>query len=124
MSHNDLTGKLHRSFAGLQIQDLYINNQVHGLSGTIDILSLMTWLNEAWLDFNSFTGAISSLSNCTDLFDLQLRDKEFTRSFKCDIHVDLRIGSNNFCLSKLDLCNPQVTTLLEITRSIRYPMLA
>ncbi|KAD3337046.1 hypothetical protein E3N88_32566 [Mikania micrantha] len=150
LSYNDLTGTLPQSFAGSQIRVLHINNQVQGLSGSIDVLSLMTRLNEAWLDFNLFTGVIPDLSNCTDLYDLQLRNNEFRGLvpeslmnlpkignismqnnllqgplpvFKSVVHADLGADNNSFCLPKPGPCDPQVNILLEIARSFGYPML-
>ncbi|KAI3823953.1 hypothetical protein L1987_05399 [Smallanthus sonchifolius] len=82
LSYNNLTGTLPRSFAGSQIQNLWLNNQNQGLSGTLDVISSMTQLNQVWLQANSFTEAIPDLSNCIVLFDLQLRDNQLT-DFKC-----------------------------------------
>ncbi|XP_052206931.1 receptor-like kinase TMK4 [Diospyros lotus] len=44
LSYNNLTGSLPPSFAGSEINSLWINNQMMGLSGTIEVLSSMTQL--------------------------------------------------------------------------------
>jgi Leucine-rich repeat (LRR) protein len=78
LSYNNLTGPLPKSFGGSGIKNLWLNNQLTGLSGNINVLSSMTQLYQAWLFKNQFTGPVPDLSNCTSLFDLQLRDNQFT----------------------------------------------
>ncbi|KAI8009621.1 Receptor-like kinase TMK4 [Camellia lanceoleosa] len=78
LSYNNLTGSLPSSFRGSAISNLWLNNQLFGLSGTIDVLSSMTQLYQVWLQTNAFVGPIPDLSKCTNLFDLQLRDNQFT----------------------------------------------
>ncbi|XP_047948261.1 receptor-like kinase TMK4 isoform X2 [Salvia hispanica] len=96
LSYNNLTGSLPGSFSGSEIRNLWLNNQVLGLSGTIDVLSDMPQLSQVWLHANAFTGGIPDLSNCPNLFDLQLRDNR--------------------------PCDPQVTVLLEVAGALGYPM--
>ncbi|KAH7834609.1 hypothetical protein Vadar_017874 [Vaccinium darrowii] len=78
LSYNNLTGTLPSTLGGSEITNLWLNNQLHGLSGTIEVLSTMTQLSQVWLHANSFTGPVPDLSKCTNLFDLQLRDNQFT----------------------------------------------
>ncbi|KVI08352.1 Concanavalin A-like lectin/glucanase, subgroup [Cynara cardunculus var. scolymus] len=147
LSYNNLTGNLPKSFGGSEIQNLWLNNQDTGLSGTLDVLSSMTQLSQVWLQANAFTGAIPDLSKCTNLFDLQLRDNQFTGMvppslmslpklanitlrnnklqgalpvFQSGVEAD--ISSNSFCLPTPGPCDPQVTALLEVAGAIGYPM--
>ncbi|KAJ0510846.1 putative protein kinase RLK-Pelle-LRR-IX family [Helianthus annuus] len=141
LSYNNITGALPVSFGGSQIRNLWLNNQMQGLSGTLDVLSSMTQLEQVWLQANAFTGAIPDLSNCTSLFDLQLRDNQLTglvpesvMSLPKLVNVTLQnnrlqgplpvfgsgvvaeLGSsstNSFCLSIPGPCDPQVMVLLE-----------
>ncbi|KAK9281101.1 hypothetical protein L1049_003994 [Liquidambar formosana] len=148
LSYNNLTGSLPPSFAGSGIQNLWLNNQLMGLSGRIDVLSAMTQLSLAWLHANSFLGPIPDLSNCTSLFDLQLRDNQITGivppsllSLPMLVNVSLQnnklqgpypefgkgvkvtLGTtNNFCDTKPGPCDPQVTALLAVAGALEYPM--
>ncbi|XP_043719822.1 receptor-like kinase TMK4 [Telopea speciosissima] len=148
LSYNNLTGSLPKSFAGSGIRNLWLNNQVLGLSGPIDVIGTMTQLSQVWLHQNAFTGSIPDLSNCTTLFDLQLRGNQFTGvipsslmslSHLVNVSLDnnnfqgpypsfgtgvlVTLGTtNNFCNSKPGPCAPQVTTLLAIAGDLGYPM--
>ncbi|GFY81740.1 leucine-rich repeat protein kinase family protein [Actinidia rufa] len=148
LSYNNLTGPLPNSFGGSEITNLWLNNQLHGLSGTLDVLSSMTQLYQVWLQANAFTGPIPDLSKCTNLFDLQLRDNQFTgivpptlTSLSKLANVSLQnnklqgpvpefgsgvtvtLGStNSFCRSSPGPCDPQVSALLEVAGAIGYPM--
>ncbi|KAL4561078.1 hypothetical protein LXL04_033240 [Taraxacum kok-saghyz] len=149
LSYNNLTGNLPPSLGGSQIQNLWLNNQLQGLSGTLDVLSSITQLSEAWLQANAFTGTIPDLSNCTILFDLQLRDNQLTGVvpqslmslpklaniaiqnnklqgplpvFQPRVTTDLGTDTNSFCLSTPGPCDPQVTALLEVAGALGYPM--
>ncbi|XP_076885612.1 receptor-like kinase TMK4 [Bidens hawaiensis] len=105
----------------------------------------MTMLYQVWLQANAFTGPIPDLSNCTGLFDLQLRDNQFTglvppslvslpklanvtlRNNKLqgpvpEFSIESDISSNRFCLPKPGPCDPQVTALLEVAGAVGYPM--
>ncbi|KAG2306785.1 hypothetical protein Bca52824_026533 [Brassica carinata] len=77
LSYNNITGALPPSLAKSPVQNLWINNQESGLTGTIEVLSGMTSLSQAWLQKNQLTGPIPDLSK-TNLFDLQLRDNQLT----------------------------------------------
>lgn len=46
LSYNNLTGSLPESFSGSEIASLWLNNQLHGLSGSIGVLSGMTQLSQ------------------------------------------------------------------------------
>ncbi|XP_052208187.1 receptor-like kinase TMK4 [Diospyros lotus] len=149
LSYNNLTGSLPPSFAGSEISNLWINNQMMGLSGTIEVLSFMTQLYQVRLQANSFTGAIPDLSKCTSLFDLQLRDNQFTglvppsltslpRLANISLQnnklqgplpvfgsgVDVTLGTTNtFCKTTPGPCDRQVTLLLEAAGALGYPMI-
>ncbi|TKY47806.1 Receptor kinase TMK4 [Spatholobus suberectus] len=149
LSYNNLTGGLPKSFAGSAIQNLWLNNQKDGFgfSGSIEVLSLMIHLSQVWLQKNLFTGPIPDLSNCTTLFDLQLRDNQLTGvvppslmslaslqnvsldnnllqgpfpSFGKGVKVTLD-GTNSFCLKNAGPCDSRVTTLLDIAAGFGYP---
>ncbi|XP_010532727.1 PREDICTED: receptor-like kinase TMK4 [Tarenaya hassleriana] len=147
LSYNNITGPLPPSLAKSSIQNFWINNQMSGISGTIDVLSSMSSLVQVWLHKNQFTGPIPDLSKCEGLFDLQLRDNQLTGivppslgsigslknvsldnnklqgpvpSFAPDVKVTL--DNNDFCNSKAgQSCSPQVTTLLEVAGGFGFP---
>ena len=102
-----------------------------------------------WLQKNQFTGPIPDLSNCTTLFDLQLRDNQFTGLIPAslmliptlrNVSLDNNVlqgpypqfpssvtnhtidGINSFCKNTPGPCDPQVTTLLEIASAFGYPI--
>ncbi|KAK4855892.1 hypothetical protein QYF36_012033 [Acer negundo] len=151
LSYNNLTGSLPASFAKSSIQNLWLNNQAMGLSGTLDVLSGMPQLTQVWLHNNRFTGPIPDLSECISLFDLSLRDNQLTGivpdsviSLPALVNVSLQnnllqgpypafpskvqkisIDNNNFCLNSSQPgkpCDPQVTTLLQIAGAMGYPV--
>lgn len=148
LSYNNLSGSLPSTFNGSGIQNLWLNNQVMGFSGTIDVLSTMTQLNQVWLHKNQFTGPIPDLSKCESLFDLQLRDNQFTGVvpaslmsissllnvslannklqgpmpvFPSNVKLDLS-GTNSFCKDTPGPCDTQVTILLEVAGALGYPL--
>ncbi|KAJ4968096.1 hypothetical protein NE237_014797 [Protea cynaroides] len=148
LSYNNLTATLPKSLAGSGIQNIWLNNQLLGLSGTIDILGTMTQLNQVWLHQNAFTGSIPDLSKCSSLFDLQLRGNQFTGLIPSSLMsmnqllnisldnnkfqgpypsfgngVKVTLGTtNNFCNPTPGPCSPQVTTLLAVAGDLGYPM--
>ncbi|XP_059446985.1 receptor-like kinase TMK4 [Corylus avellana] len=148
LSYNNLTGPLPKSFGGSGIQNLWLNNQLNGLSGTIDVLSSMTQLYQVWLHKNQFTGPIPDLSKCTSLFDLQLRDNQFTglvpdslMSLPSLKNISLannelqgpypafpstvttaNDGTNSYCKTTSGPCDSQVTVLLEVAAALGYPI--
>ncbi|XP_055813666.1 receptor-like kinase TMK4 [Solanum dulcamara] len=147
LSYNNFTGSLPATFGGSEIRNLWLNNQVKGLTGTIDVISSMGQLSQVWLHANSFTGPIPDLSKCENIFDLQLRDNDFTGvipdsamnlpkllnislqnnklqgpmpRFKKEVHVE--IGStNSFCKDTPGPCDSQVMTLLAVASGFGYP---
>ncbi|KAK7400060.1 hypothetical protein VNO78_11259 [Psophocarpus tetragonolobus] len=148
LSYNNLTGHLPSSFSASTLSTLWLNNQASGLSGTIDVLSNMTSLTQAWLHKNLFTGPIPDLSQCKSLFDLQLRDNQFTGLlpasfitlpslknvsldnnqlqgplpvFAKGVNVTLG-GFNSFCLSTPGTCDPRVMVLLHIAAAFAFPI--
>ncbi|XP_050237128.1 receptor-like kinase TMK4 [Mercurialis annua] len=149
LSYNNFTGSLPASFAKSGIQNLWLNNQQNGLSGTIDVLSSMTQLSQVWLHKNQFTGPIPDLSNCENIFDLQLRDNQFTGVvpaslvslprlvnvsltnnklqgpspvFPSSVTTVVNDGKNNYCAGSGTPCDPQVTVLLEVAGAFGYPI--
>lgn len=149
LAYNNLTGPLPKSFGGSGIQNLGLNNQVNGLSGTIDVLSSMTQLSQVWLHKNQFTGPIPDLSKCTNLFDLQLHDNQFTGlvpgslmslpslknisldnnelqgpfpAFGTTVTMVTNNGTNSYCMSTPGPCDSQVTILLEVAAALGYPI--
>ncbi|KAL2516109.1 Serine/threonine protein kinase [Forsythia ovata] len=148
LSYNNLTGSLLGSLGNSDIQNFWLNNQKQMLLGRIDVLSSTTQLSQVWLHANAFSGSISDLSNCSNLFDLQLRDNQFTRMVPpCLIRlpklfnitlqnnklqgpyplfsssVQVTIGNtNSFCKDTSGPCDPHVTAFLDVTGAIGYPM--
>ncbi|PIN22693.1 Serine/threonine protein kinase [Handroanthus impetiginosus] len=149
LSYNNLTGSLPGSFSGSEIQNLWLNNQRVGFSGSIDVFANMTQLAQVWLHANMFSGAIPDLSNCRNLFDLQLRDNRFTGVLPPSLMslpkllnitlqnnklqgpypqfpstvVNVTIGTtNSFCLDRPGPCDPQVRILLDVAGALGYPM--
>nr|GMD65831.1 receptor-like kinase TMK4 [Ipomoea batatas] len=146
LSYNNLTGSLPGSFGSSEIQNLWLNNQQQGLSGTIDVLSSMAQLSQVWLHANAFTGPIPDLSKCVNLFDLQLRDNQLTGVVPVSITslpklVNITLQNNNlqgpmpefgknvknnvgntFCKDTPGPCDPQVTALLAFAGGLGYPI--
>lgn len=151
VSYNDLNGTLPASLGGSMIQNLWINNQNtgFGFTGTLDVLSNMTELAQAWVHVNMFTGPIPDLSECKNLFDLQIRDNQLTGpvpnslfnlsslknvslnnnklqgpfpKFPSSVSRVAITGSNNFCNTNGDPCDPQVSTMIEIAGGFGYPV--
>ncbi|XP_039067649.1 receptor-like kinase TMK4 [Hibiscus syriacus] len=149
-SYNNLNGTLPASLGGSMIQKLWINNQNtgYGFTGTLDVLSSMTQLAQAWVHVNSFTGPIPDLSKCKSLFDLQIRDNQLTGpvpeslynlsslknvslnnnklqgpfpKFPTTVENVQVTGSNNFCNTNGAPCDPQVSTLIDIAGGFGYP---
>ncbi|XP_057756654.1 receptor-like kinase TMK4 [Arachis stenosperma] len=79
LSNNSLTGFLPESFGRSKITTLHLNDQKgKGFSGTMDVVSNMIDLSEAWLQGNSLDGYIPDMSRCTALQDLRLAHNRFT----------------------------------------------
>ncbi|PIN22690.1 Serine/threonine protein kinase [Handroanthus impetiginosus] len=148
LPHNNLSGSLPGSFSGSKIQYLWLNNQRVGLSGRIDVLANMTQLAQVWLHANMFSGAIPDLSNCKNLFDLQLMDNRLTGVLPPSLMslpkllnitlqnnklqgpypqfprtISVTVGNtNSFCLDRPGPCDPQVSTLLDVAGALGYPI--
>ncbi|XWS22330.1 hypothetical protein CRYUN_Cryun29cG0024600 [Craigia yunnanensis] len=149
LCYNNLSGTLPASLGVSMIQNLWIDNQNCGFTGTLEVLSNMTQLSQVWLHKNLFTGPIPDLSKCMDLFDLQLRENQMTGpvpeslinlpnlknvslsnnklqgplpKFPSSVEKVAIIGTNNFCTDNGDPCDPQVATLLEIAGGFGYPV--
>ncbi|KAK1381127.1 receptor-like kinase TMK4 [Heracleum sosnowskyi] len=148
LSYNNLTGVLPKTFGGSDIQNLWLNSQVNGLSGSIEVLSSMAKLSQVWLFANAFTGSVPDLSKCLNLFDLQLRDNRLTgvlplsltelpklinislQNNKLQGHfpefksgVSAALGdANSFCRSTPGPCDHEVNVLLAVAGAFGYPM--
>ncbi|CAI8618564.1 unnamed protein product [Vicia faba] len=147
LSFNNFTGGLPNSLAASSIQSLWLNNQLPGFTGSIAVISNMTYLTQVWFQNNKFTGPIPDISQCKNLFDLQLRDNQFTgvvpdslMSMSSLKNVTLRnnllqgpvpvssnggtidIGLNSFCLDKPGPCDDRVMVLLKIAEGFGYPI--
>ncbi|KAL3020356.1 hypothetical protein AAZX31_05G139900 [Glycine max] len=149
LSYNNLTGNLPASFAVADnIATLWLNNQAAGLSGTLQVLSNMTALKQAWLNKNQFTGSLPDLSQCKALSDLQLRDNQLTGVVPASLTslpslkkvsldnnelqgpvpvfgkgVNFTLdGINSFCLDTPGNCDPRVMVLLRIAEAFGYPI--
>ncbi|KAL0286382.1 UNVERIFIED_CONTAM: Receptor-like kinase TMK4 [Sesamum angustifolium] len=149
LSYNNMTGWLPVSFSKSSIENLWINNQAIGFSGTLDVLGMMTQLKSVWLHSNKFTGPIPDLSACTELSQLELRNNFLTgviphsltklpklqmvtlqnNKFQGPVPsfargVEANLGTtNNFCLSTPGPCDPRVAALLEAVGAMNYPMI-
>uniref|UniRef100_A0A166CWW7 non-specific serine/threonine protein kinase n=1 Tax=Daucus carota subsp. sativus TaxID=79200 RepID=A0A166CWW7_DAUCS len=148
LSYNNLSGPLPKSFGGSEIQNLWLNNQLMGLSGTIDVLSNMSQLSQVWLQENRFTGQLPDLTKCDSLFDLQLRDNQLSGLvphsltqlpnlanislqnnklqgelpvFKKGVQSSLGTETNSFCRDTQGPCDPQVNVLLSVAGAMGYP---
>nr|KYP40025.1 putative receptor protein kinase TMK1 [Cajanus cajan] len=80
LAFNSLEGTLPFSFATSQIQSLWLNGQKseNKLAGTLSVLQNMTFLTEAWLHSNAFTGPLPDFSTFNSLQVLSLRDNRLT----------------------------------------------
>ncbi|MED6136546.1 hypothetical protein PIB30_057030 [Stylosanthes scabra] len=151
LSNNNLFGTLPESFRRSKVATLHLNDQKgNGFSGTIDVLSSMIDLSEAWLQGNSFEGYIPDMSRCTALQDLQLAHNRLTgvvpdslvnlslgslqsvslnNNFlqgpmpTFNIYPEVNVTTNAFCRNDSEPCDQRVNTLLEIAQAFRYPIL-
>ncbi|MBA0590324.1 hypothetical protein Gorai_019037, partial [Gossypium raimondii] len=150
LAFNSLEGELPSSFSGSSIQSLWVNGQLSNskLNGTVAVLQNMTFLKEVWLHSNSFSGPLRDFSGLKDLQSLSLRDNSFTGpvpvslmkleslktvnltnnllqgpvpEFKDSVAVDMVKDSNRFCLPSPGDCDPRVTSLLNVVKTMDYP---
>ncbi|XP_031275101.1 receptor protein kinase TMK1-like [Pistacia vera] len=153
LAMNNLHGQLPESFAGSAIETLWLNGQISDtkLNGSVSLLQNMTSLTQVWLYSNQFTGPLPDLSGLTGLKDFSLRDNQLTgivpsslvnlpglstvnltnnllqgptpKFDTSKIRVDMRTGSNSFCLDDPGFpCASQVNILLSIAESVGYPV--
>ncbi|XP_021749180.1 receptor-like kinase TMK4 [Chenopodium quinoa] len=148
LSYNNLTGSLPGSLYKTQMQNLWLENQHMGLSGSLDVLAEMRLLKQVWLQGNKFTGPIPDLSNNTGIFDLQLQNNLLTGVVPNSLmslpglvnislqnnklqgplpafpdSTDVTLGTTNlFCQDVQGACDFQVTTLLEVAGALGYPL--
>ncbi|XP_052196468.1 receptor protein kinase TMK1 [Diospyros lotus] len=148
LAFNNLEGGLPASFSGSQIESLWVNGQTGKLSGRIDVIQNMTFLREAWLHSNAFSGPLPDFSGLKEMQSLSLRDNSFTGpvpvslfslaslktvnltnnllqgpvpKFRDSVVVDMTVDTNSFCLSKPGDCDPRVNALLSVVKSMGYP---
>ncbi|CAK7344293.1 unnamed protein product [Dovyalis caffra] len=149
LGFNNLKGPLPPSMAKSGIKNLWLNNQLEGLTSNINVLASMTQLSQVWLHVNKFTGPIQDLSNCKSNLDLQLRDNLLTGIVPCSlvslpsllnvslsnnklqgpdpafpstVTVDDYHSTNNFYADAGVPCDQQATTLLQIAGDFRHPV--
>ncbi|KAG4164623.1 hypothetical protein ERO13_A13G028100v2 [Gossypium hirsutum] len=144
---NNLEGELPASLAGSMIQSFWANGQK--LNGTIEVIQNMSSLREVWLNMNQFRGPLPDFSMLTQLSNLSLRDNQLTGvvpsslmnlkslyivnltnnklqgptpKFANGVILDMRAGSNRFCLDDPGVaCDERVTILLSIMEAFGYP---
>ncbi|OAY60554.1 receptor protein kinase TMK1 [Manihot esculenta] len=150
LAFNKLEGELPASFAGSQIQSLWLNGQMSEakLTGRVDVIQNMTSVKDVWLHSNAFTGPLPDFTGLKDLQVLSVRDNSFTGpvpmslinleslsvvnltnnlfqgpmpEFKSSVFVDMTKDSNSFCLPSPGDCDSRVNTLLLIVKSMGYP---
>ncbi|XWS64050.1 hypothetical protein CRYUN_Cryun06bG0153700 [Craigia yunnanensis] len=148
LAMNNLEGDLPAEFAGSMIQSLWVNGQ--SLNGTIEVIRNMSSLTEVWLHGNQFSGPLTDFSMLTQLRNLSLRDNQFTGvvplslvnleslyivnltnnelqgptpKFADNVIVDMKAGSNRFCLDDPGVaCDERVNILLSIMEAVGYPV--
>ncbi|XVF43451.1 hypothetical protein PTKIN_Ptkin02bG0041100 [Pterospermum kingtungense] len=149
LAMNNLEGSLPANFAGSMIQSLWVNGQ--SLNGTIEVIQSMSSLTEVWLHGNQFSGPLPDFSSLTQLRNLSLRDNQFTGvvplslvslkslyivnltnnelkgptpKFADSVIVDMRAGSNSFCLDDPGVdCDERVNILLSTLEDVGYPVI-
>ncbi|KAJ3681534.1 hypothetical protein LUZ60_016023 [Juncus effusus] len=147
LSYNNLTGTIPAILAGSSIQVLWLNNQGGGgLTGPIDVITQMTFLNEVWLHGNGLTGRIpDSIGALTALNKLWLNNNKLVglipsnltslpglRDLKLDnnllmgpipsLKYNFTYSGNSFCTSVPGVqCAPAVTSLLGFLNGLNYP---
>ncbi|CAJ2671706.1 unnamed protein product [Trifolium pratense] len=148
ISHNKMEGFLPPSLGKSAIRYLRLNNQRgRAFSGTIDIISKMRNLSQAWLHHNNFKGHIPNMSNCINLFDLQLQSNSLDGLVPPSLFsltslniisleenrlqgplpefrkgVNATFEHNNFCRSDVGPCDSQIMILYEIIDALGSPV--
>ncbi|XP_062002492.1 receptor-like kinase TMK3 [Rosa rugosa] len=147
LSGNGLTGEIPKSFTGLNLQSLQLNNpKGRGMSGPIDVITTMAQLNLAWLHGNQFTGTIpDSIGNLVSLKDLNLNQNQLGGLIPdslANLELDalnlnnnhfmgpvpefkaknVSYDSNAFCLPTPGLpCAPEVMALIGFLQGLDFP---
>ncbi|KAK8615622.1 hypothetical protein V6N13_017207 [Hibiscus sabdariffa] len=147
LAMNKLEGGLPAELGGTMIQSLWVNGQ--SLNGTIEAIQNMPSLTEVWLHDNQFVGPLPDFSNLTQLTNLSVRDNQLTGvvplsllnleslhlvnltnnklqgptpKFGDNVIVDMKPGSNRFCLDKPGVaCDERVNVLLSVMEAVGYP---
>ncbi|XP_073286215.1 receptor protein kinase TMK1-like [Primulina huaijiensis] len=152
LAFNYLEGPLPSTFSGSTIQSLWLNSQKGSvrLNGSLDVLHNMTQLTDVWLHGNFFSGPLPDFTGLTQLQNLSLRDNSLTGpvpdslvglkslvvvnftnnklqgktpSFSDTVLVDMRVGSNSFCLPDPGVkCEPRVDILVSVLKDFGYPV--
>ncbi|XP_061374579.1 receptor protein kinase TMK1-like [Gastrolobium bilobum] len=154
LSGNSLEGPLPASLSYSSIENLLLNGQTSAskLNGTLAVVQNMTSLKQIWVNDNAFTGPVPDLSHHDQLFDVNLRDNQFTGvvppsltglpslqvvnltnnylqgsppMFKTGVAVDNNMdgGRNQFCTKVPGQpCSPLVNALLSIVEPLGYPL--
>nr|GEY94742.1 receptor-like kinase TMK4 [Tanacetum cinerariifolium] len=124
LSYNNLTSELPLSLGKSYIAFLWLNNQMMGLSGGIDVLGSMVEISQA---DNMLTGFVPlKITRIPDLANVSLQNNKLQGPvpvFESGVKVELgEFGSNSFCLDKPGDCDYQVSMLLEIVGELGYPL--
>lgn len=136
---------------GSPITVLWLNGQngkSGGLTGDISVVRNMTNLQQLWLHSNQFSGPLPDFSQLVGLWDLELRDNHLTGpvptslpaiktlknvtltnnllqgpvpEFAKDVHLDMDVATERFCLKVPGDCDPRVTALLSAVKEFGYP---
>ncbi|XP_004492958.1 receptor-like kinase TMK4 [Cicer arietinum] len=150
LSYNNITGTLPPNLGKSKVRYLRLNDQGtwNGFTGTIEVISSMKFLSQAWLHNNLFSGQIPNMSNCTYLFDLQLHSNSlcglvppslFALSTLKNISLDNNLlqgpipvfhkgvkatwENNSFCRSDVGPCDPLTTIFLDILADFGFPVI-
>ncbi|KAG6509472.1 hypothetical protein ZIOFF_027464 [Zingiber officinale] len=147
LSYNKLTGEIPVSYSSLPLQILWLNNQEGGLTGSLEVFTSMTMLNDVWLHGNQFTGRIPSsigaltsltrlwlnnnrlvgivpvnLTSLPELQSLHLDDNSFMGPIPTVSFSDFTYSYNSFCQSTAGApCPQEVAALLDFLDAVDYP---
>lgn len=149
LSYNMLSGEIPVSYGGLPLQILWLNEQKGDqISGSLDVISSMTMIREAWIHGNSLTGSIpSSIGQLTSLQRLWVNNNKLVGEIPANLTSlkqlqSLRLDNNllvgpipknsiaNFSYANNPtcqvvpglLCAPEVTALLDFLHSVNWPI--
>ncbi|XP_077230690.1 receptor protein kinase TMK1-like [Tasmannia lanceolata] len=147
LSYNRLSGVIPESYRRLDLQFLWLNNQIGtGLSGTIDIVASMVSMKSLWLHGNQFTGTIPvGFADLSSVTEMDLNDNQLVGPIPENLTTlplqTLRLdhnkltgpipkfggtftyAGNSFCQSDPGIpCSPEVTALLDFLAGVSYPL--